>query len=200
MSEKVKKANTSDSSLGELIGLGVFRTAGAIEVGISQPRLSRMVASGFVEKLESGIFIHRDAEWPENLEFVVACLRVGSQSTIGGLSALFYYGLTDQAPDQTWLMVPTAGRGKYPNYRIIYTNHDPTVEVEDHGSWRVVTIERAIIEAFKYQTKLGFQTALTAARTAILEGKTTEEKLHKAAKKMRLWPTLSKNWEAIVTK
>lgn len=55
--------------------------------------------------------------------------------------------------------------------------------------------QASIIEAFVCHTKIGYQKALTAARRAIAEGKSLEDKLEKAASGMGLWPILAKNWE-----
>jgi formylmethanofuran dehydrogenase subunit A len=63
----------------------------------------------------------------------------------------------------------------------------------------MVTIERAIIEAFRYSTKMGYQTALTAARTALKERKTSEKRLNETARQLGLWSVMIKNWEAITT-
>lgn len=97
-------------------------------------------------------------------------------------------------------MVPNSNRGTYPNYRILRTKHDPKIEIENHKTWRMVNVERSILEAFAYSTKIGYQTALTAARSALVEEKTTEDKLHKAAKRLDLWPLMTRHWEAITTK
>jgi len=184
-----------------LRGLGVFRTADAINSGISQPTVSRLAMKGILIRLEHGLYHHKDADIdPCILDFCIACTRLGADSVIGGLTALFHYVLIPQVPQQTWVMVPHKNQGKFPQYRIIHTKHDPKVGVEDHGLYRIVTIERAIIEAFRYSTKMGYQTALTAARTALQEGKTSEKKLHETAKQLGLWQVMVKNWEAITTK
>ncbi len=196
----INKKFRSEKSEAILMSLGIFRTADAIAQGISQPTLSRMAKAGLIERLEHGIFMHKDFEKPEHAEYIVACLRTGPESVIGGLTALVYYALSEQVPTQTWVMVPNSNRGTYPNYRVLRTKHNPKIEIEDHVSWRIVTVERAIIEAFSYATKIGYQSALTAARTALAENKTTENKLHKAAKNLELWPLMTKHWEAITTK
>lgn len=184
-----------------LRGLGVFRTADAINCGMSQPTVSRLAMKGILVRLEHGLYHHKDTDIdPSILEFCVTCIRLGADSAIGGLTALFHYVLIPQVPLQTWVMVPHKNQGKFPQYRIIHTKHDPRVGIEDHGLYRIVTIERAIIEAFRYSTKLGYQTALTAARTALKEGKTSEKKLHETAKQLGLWNVMVKNWEVITTK
>jgi predicted transcriptional regulator of viral defense system len=198
---EVQKFSEKERPEDVLRGLGVFRTADAINSGISQPTVSRLAMKGILVRLEHGLYHHKDADIDSSiLDFCVACTRLGADSVIGGLTALFQYVLIPQVPQQTWVMVPHKNQGKFPQYRIIRTKHDPKVGVEDHGLYRIVTIERAIIEAFRYSTKMGYQTALTAARTALQEGKTSEKKLHETAKQLGLWQVMVKNWEAITTK
>ena len=201
MSQKVQNFREKDRPDEILRHLGVFRTSDAISAGVSQPTVSRLAMKGVLVRLEHGLYQHKDADIDLGvLDFIVACNRIGSDSVIGGLTALFHYVLIPQVPQQTWVMLPHANRAKFPQYRIIRTKHDPKVGVENHGLYRIVTIERAIVEAFRYSTKMGYQTALTAARTALLEGKTSEKKLHETAKKLGLWQVMVKNWEAITTK
>lgn len=191
-----RKNGTAES----LQGIGVFTSKEALAAGISKPTLSRLVKRGILEKLGHGIYIHKDADWPEDIEFIIACQSLGPEALIGGLTALSYYAITEQVPNQTWLMVPNTKHGRYEKYRVLRTRHDPKVEVIDHGRWRIASIERAIVEAFTYATKIGYQTALSAARAAISEGKVTEQSLADAAKKLGEWPLIAKNWEAITTR
>ena len=201
MDQEGQKLSEKERPEDVLRGLGVFRTADAINSGISQPTVSRLAMKGILVRLGHGLYHHKDADIdPSILDFCVACTRLGADSVIGGLTALFQYVLIPQVPQQTWVMVPHKNQGKFPQYRIIHTKQDPKVGVEDHGLYRIVTIERAIIESFRYSTKMGYQTALTAARTALQEGKTSEKKLHETAKQLGLWQVMVKNWEAITTK
>ncbi len=201
MSLEGQKINEKKKPEEILRDLGVFRTADAINSGISQPTVSRLAMKGMLVRLEHGLYHHKDADIdPSTLDFIVACSRLGPDSVIGGLTALFQYVLIPQVPQQTWVMVPHKNQGKFPQYRIIHTKHDPKVGIESHGLYRIVTIERAIVEAFRYATKMGYQTALTAARTALQEKKTSEKKLHETAKQLGLWQVMVKNWEAITTK
>jgi predicted transcriptional regulator of viral defense system len=200
LGQEVQKLNTRGRTEDILLGLGVFRTADAIKSGISQPTVSRLAMKGILVRLEHGLYHHKDADIdPSILDFCVACTRMGGDSVIGGLTALFHYVLIPQVPQQTWVLVPHKNQGKFPQYRIIHTKHDPKVGVEDHGLYRMVTIERAIIEAFRYSTKMGYQTALTAARTALKERKTSEKRLNETARQLGLWSVMIKNWEAITT-
>ena len=181
-----------------LKSLRVFRTIDAVKAGVSQSTVSRLVAKGRVVKLDYGIYHHLDTEIDDSkLDFIVACHRLGDDSVIGGLSALFDYVLIPQVPQQIWILIPNENRGKFANYRIIHTKNDLSVAIEDHHDYRIVTVERAIVEAFRYASKIGYPTALVAARRALAERKTTEEKIYQTAMDLGLWKVMIPQWEAM---
>ena len=184
-----------------LRSLRVFRSIDAVKAGVSQPTLSRLAAKGRLVRLDHGIYHHIETEIDlSKIDFIIACHRLGKDSVIGGLSALFHYVLIPQVPQQVWILIPHENRGKFPNYRIMHTKNDLKIGIEDHIDYRIVTIERAIVEAFRYSTKMGYPIALTAARTALAEEKTTEEKIHKTAKELGLWKVMVANWEYMTIK
>ena len=79
------------------------------KIGIAQSTLSRWVDKGFINHVSRGLYIHpQSSVSPEYLDFAIACSHFGFKSAIGGLSALFYYGLIEQVPQQVWLIVPPA--------------------------------------------------------------------------------------------
>jgi predicted transcriptional regulator of viral defense system len=193
---QTRKSNSSKI----LKRIGLFKASDAIEAGVSQPKLSRLTAAGEVVRIEHGFYRHKDTDLdPVEIEFTIACRRAGAGSVIGGLSALFYYGLISQVPGAVWMMIPATNTAKFPQYRVLRTKHDPTVGVKEHQSWRIVTVERAIVEAFCYATKMGLQTALGAARTALREKKVTLKSIQETATKLKLWHVVAKHWEGITT-
>jgi len=58
-------------------------------------------------------------------------------------------------------------------------------------------VERAVLEGLNFITKIGERTAIKAARDAMAGRRTTELKLAKAAKALRLESVLSKHLEVI---
>src|SRR3989344_2895265 len=76
---------------------GVFQLKDAKKLGISQSSLSRLVASGKILRVESGLYLHPDSSL-EGVErdYVVACMKFGSGSVIGGMTALFHYHLIEE--------------------------------------------------------------------------------------------------------
>lgn len=182
-----------------LKSLGVFRTADAIHAGISQPTLSRLAAAGSITRLEHGLYLHPEAAIdPSDLDFAIACAKFGKQSLIGGLTALFRHGLIAQVPDRIWMIVPSVVKSNDTLYRCLRTKNDPHFGVENHIVYRLAGVERSIIEALQFATKIGLQTALSAARKALAEGLTTEKKLYDMAAKLGAEHAFAKHWEAIV--
>ena len=193
--------HSSSTGADPLRELGIFRTADALRVGISQPTLSRLARCGVVKRLEHGLYMHGEATIdPAIIDFATALARFGPTSLIGGLTALFYYHLSDQAPDRIWVMIRPDNKSTHTGYHFIRTKHDPKVGVVEHPLYRIATVERAVIESFRYATKIGYQTALTAGREALRSGQVTAKSLHETAEELGLWRVMLKSWEALTTR
>lgn len=63
--------------------------------------------------------------------------------------------------------------------------------------YRIVTVERAVLEGLKMAKKIGERTAVQAARAALSTQQTTEGKLGKAAKELGFDTVLTKYFEVI---
>lgn len=87
--------------IGKLRKLGLFSTAQAEKLGINRPELSRLVKDGTLLRVGRGIYLHRSTGTSSDIGFRIACSKFGPNSVIGGLSALFYYNLIEQVPQQT---------------------------------------------------------------------------------------------------
>lgn len=182
----------------QLRKLGVFTLAQARRLGIDQPRISRLVKNGLLNRVSRGLYIHPEASVSQDVGFQIAFAKFGSRSAIGGLSALFHYGLIEQVPVQTWVIVPQGKLSREPGYRLMRTKSDLNTGVIEGNGYKIVTVERAILEGLKFSSKIGERTALTATRVAIARKQTTESKLGKAAKELGLTPVLAKYFEAII--
>jgi predicted transcriptional regulator of viral defense system len=178
--------------------LGIFTAAEAIELGYSQPSISRLAKSGELVRLEQGIFRHRDAKPDfESLDYVVATKRFGDSSAIGLLSALTYHGLIEQVVEQIWILVPPNTKTNSDRYRCIRVKTDLNVGIERHKNFAITNIERTIIEAFKYSSKIGLDVAVRAARFALKKKLTTASRILKQAKELKMERFIVRHWEAI---
>lgn len=178
--------------------LGVFTLAQGKTVGISQQDISRLVAANDLVRLGRGIYLHPKASLDSDVGFQIAYSKFGRDSAIGGLSALYHYNLAEQVPGEIWVVVPPEKRTRETGYKLVRTKTRLDKQVVDEKGYRIVTVERAVLEALKFITKIGERTAIKAAREALATRKTTEAKLAKAAKELGLEKVLAKHLEVIV--
>ena len=176
---------------------GVFTLAQAEELGLSQQSVSRLVASGHIMRVGHGVFLHPKARVGGDVSFRIAAARFGRESVIGGLSALFHYNLCEQIPLEVWVLVPPSKRTTAQGFRLIRTKADLDKWVVDEQGYRIASIERTLLEAMRYATKIGERTAVKASRDALASGLTTERRLAKAAKDLGLERTLARYLEYI---
>lgn len=177
--------------------MGIFTLAQAEELGLSRQDLARLVKEDRLLRMGRGLYSHPQAPTDREIDFQVACAKLGPDSVVGGLSALFYYNLAEQVPQQVWVLVPANKKTRSQDYRLIRTKTKLDVGVIKGNGYRIVSIERAIIEGFKLATKIGERTAIKAARTAIQQKQTTLQKIGKVARELDLYPYLVKYFEAI---
>lgn len=178
--------------------LGIFTLAQAEELGLSQQNISRLVQANELKRVSRGIYAHPNAEIDQYVGFRIACTKFGSNSVVGGLSALSYYNLVEQVPGQIWIIVPPERHSNEKSYRLVRTKTDLKQNVISKDGFKIVSLERAILEGLKLSTKIGERIALKAARTALSSNQTTLNKLSKTAKNLGLESILTKYFEAIV--
>lgn len=178
--------------------LGIFTLAQANEIGISQQSLSKLVKQEKIKRVDRGIFLHPEASLDREYDFQIACAKLGPDAVIGGLSALFYYNLAEQVPKQTWVLVPPHKITSNRSYRLIRTQTPLDKGIVVGNGYKIVSIERAIVEAFKLASKMGERTAIKACRLAIQKRQTTLKKIGIVAKELGLASYLTKYSEAII--
>jgi len=178
--------------------LGVFTLAQGKAAGISQQDISRLVATKDLVRLDRGIYLHPKTSLDKDVGFQIAYSKFGPESAIGGLSALYHYNLAEQVPGEIWVVVPAEKRTREKGYKLIRTKTRLDKQIVDEKGYRIVTVERAVLEALKFLTKIGERTALKAAREALATRKTTEAKLAKAAKELGHESVMAKHLEVIV--
>lgn len=193
------RPSSANERLLSLKKLNLFKISDARRHGVSQSTLSRLVAADEIIRLGAGYYCHPDSKLPsEERDFAVACARFGPRSAIGGMSALFHYGLIEQVPQRVWLVVPHDSKISSPLYRPIRTQTDLRKGVDVHAHFRMTNLERTLVEAFRYSTKVGLRIALRATRTALKEKKTTLQKIMKQAEALGLKNHIHKHWESII--
>lgn len=178
--------------------LGPFSLAQAKEIGISHQDLSRLVKEEKIHRMQRGVYLHPKANMPREIDFQIAYKKFGPNSAVGGLTALFHYNLATQVPKQTWVLVPPEKRVSSKSYRLIRTKTPLNIGIIEENGYRLVSVERAIVEGFKLASKIGERTAIKACRIAIQQRLTTLNKIGKMAKELGLASYLTKYSEAII--
>ncbi len=179
--------------------LGVFTRSQAATMGLSHQSLSRLVEEGKIIRVGRGMYLHADGNLGRDIDYQVACTKFGPKSAIGGLTALFHYGLIEQVPGQVWVLVPPNQITHARLYRLIRTKINPDRGIINENGYRIVSVERAVLEGLKMAKKIGERTAVQAARVALSTGQTTEGKLGRAAKEIGLDSVLTRYFEVITT-
>lgn len=163
-----------------------FSVSQAGEYGIARHHLYYLVKKGVLEKVERGIFRVPAMDIDEEDSFKMATLTVGPKSAICLLSALFYYNLTDEIPYQVWIMVEKNKRTSLKNLKLIRVAHPKwDIDIEKHSGFSITSIERTLIECIIGTRFLGKMLGIEALKKAIVQKKTTLNKIISTASKLR---------------
>ncbi len=177
--------------------LGIFTIAQAKELGVPQQTLSRLVAKELFLRVGRGLYCHHKAHFSREIDFKIACKKFGPKSVVGGLTALFYYNLIEQVPQQTWMLVPPNTYTKERLYRLIRTKSNLSLGVIEKDGYRIVSVERALLDGLKLATKIGERRAIGAIRRAFAKKLTNQAKLGRVATELNMIPIVAKYSEAI---
>lgn len=182
----------------QLKKLGPFTLDQAREIGLSHQELSILVKAEKIYRMQWGIYLHPKANIRREIDFQIAYKKFGPNSAVGGLTALFHYNLAEQIPKQTWVLVPPEKRVSSKRFRVIRTKTPLNIGIIEGDGYRIVSIERAIVEAFKLASKMGERTAIHACRVAIQQRQTTLKKIGMMAKELGLTSYFNKYSKAII--
>lgn len=177
---------------------GVLTLGEIKKLGVSQATVSTMSKANKLIKLSHGFYIHPSCNvHPEDLDFIIACKKFGKSSVIAGISALFHYKLIEQVPSQIWILVDYKKQTSNKFYRLLRVRKISSFGIIKKKNYKIVSLERALIEGLKYSNKIGLRIVIHAIKSAILDKKTTTTKLLESSKKLACKKILEKYWEVI---
>lgn len=168
-----------------------FTTDEAKQFGLSPRMLSYYVEKGELERLARGVYRFTDYIGKDvNLmweELAVAAERI-SGGVICLISALNYYGITDERMKEHWIAVPNSyGHAHFPMTRIVrmrnITLGVKTIKMAGIDV-KIFDVERTIIDSFRI---LDFETAMKALKLYLAGkcGKPDIKKLNLYSKELR---------------
>jgi predicted transcriptional regulator of viral defense system len=169
------------------------RSRDIAEAGIPRVTISRALAAGQIRKLARGVYCRADYQQNENGDLALVASRAPG-AIICLLSALSFHGITTQIPFEVWVAIPHkawAPKLGYPSLRIVRYSGDAyargtNIVSIDGVPVRMTSIERTIVDCFKYRSKVGLDVALEALREAKMKGRRNRDELWACAKVDRM--------------
>ena len=169
--------------------------------GISWSTLSRWVRDGHIKRVGRGLYMHPESSIaPEEIGFAIACIRFGPKAAIGGVTALFHYGLIEQVPQQIWVVVPSVTRDQSASnqFKCLRTKTNLKYGIDSKKYFKITNVERTLIESLKFSSKIGLNIVVKAFRRAIEEELTSGVKIGRMASLLKMENFLEKYWEIIL--
>ena len=164
-----------------------FTSSTAREAGLSAFDLQLLLELKFITRVARGIYLKTSAKENINEELVTSLIQLGEPSCICLLSALYFYGVTDEIPNQTWIYVPYEKSSRLKSIKLIRKrNCDWKTGISIVDGVRVTTIERTLIECLTDKKHFTQLEAVKLTKIALSENLTTIEKLLSMSKKLKL--------------
>lgn len=176
----------------------VFQSKDAVAAGVSWRDLYALRDRGDILELSRGLYQLADAAGISNVDFVAVCGRAP-----GGMiclnSALAYWDLSDEIPDQVHLAVPSGSHRPVIDYppTQVHVFHAGTfgigrleVTAETGERFWVSDRERTVADAFRLRHLIGEDLAFAALRR-YLQSRPRLAQLAEVARPLRAWGALS---------
>lgn len=183
---------------------GMLRPADLQGIGAARVVLTRMTASGQLEKVGRGLYRLPGANASEHETLAAVATKV-PQAVFCLLTALQFHGLTTQLPRQVWIAMPRGShvpRLDYPPVKMVqFTGEAFSEGVEvferDQVSLRVYGVAKTVADCFKHRNKIGLDVALEALRDARSQKRVSADDLWRFAKICRVANVMRPYLEAI---
>ncbi|MDQ3058204.1 MAG: AbiEi antitoxin N-terminal domain-containing protein [Pseudomonadota bacterium] len=172
--------------------------------GIARMALTRLTASGQLEKVGRGLYRLPNAGASEHESLITIAARA-PQAVFCLLTALQFHGLTTELPRQVWIAMPRgshAPRIDYPPVKMLQFTGDAYgagIELfeRDQMPIRVYGVAKTVADCFKHRNKIGLDVALDALKDARAQGKASADELWHFAKICRVANVMRPYMEAI---
>jgi predicted transcriptional regulator of viral defense system len=183
---------------------GWLRASDLADAGVPRVMLTRMAASGLLERAARGLYRLPDSGSSEHEGLVTVASKV-PQAVVCLLSALQFHGLTTQLPWQVWIAMPRGShvpRLEYPPIRMVqFTGEAYTQGIETHErdgvKLHVYSVAKTVADCFKHRNKIGMDVALEALKDARAQGRASFDDLWRCAKVCRVSNVMRPYMEAV---
>ncbi len=149
----------------------LLRARDLVEQGLPTMTLTRLVASGKLERVARGVYSLPDRTLHEHRSLAEVAIRV-PRGVVCLLTALRVHDIGTQAPHEVWLAIPNhmvAPRLDQPRLRIVRMSGTALEQGIEHRSIDGVSVAvfnaaKTVVDCFKYRNKIGLDVALEALR------------------------------------
>ena len=172
---------------------GILRASTAINLGVPQHIIYKMVETGDLIREAQGIYRLKESEPLGNPDHVQISLRV-PRAVICLVSALYYHDLTTQIPHQVYFALPRdvkTPKIEYPPIRVFHISEKPyqagiVEEIVDGVKVKIYDREKTVADCFKFREKIGMEIALEALKEYLKQPHPNVSMLMKYAKVNRV--------------
>lgn len=183
---------------------GLLRPCDLDDPGIPRIYLSRLTASGLLEKAGRGLY-HLPTHPNSAQESLAMIATRVPQAVFCLLTALQFHELMTQLPRQVWIALPQGShvpRIDYPPVKMIqYSGAAFTEGIEIHRrdqiELRIYGVAKTVADCFKHRNKIGLDVALEALRDARRQKKASANDLWRYAKICRVANVMRPYLEAV---
>lgn len=184
---------------------GLLRASDLDAIGVPRVVLSRLTASGQLERVGRGLYRLPGSSTASEHESLAAVAVKVPQAVFCLLTALQFHELTTQLPRQIWIAMPRGShvpRIDYPPLKMVQMAGDTYLAgIEEHErdgiKLRVYGIAKTVADCFKHRNKIGLDVALEALKEVRAKRKTSADDLWRYAKICRVANVMRPYLEAI---
>lgn len=172
---------------------GMLRSSDLAVTGASRVTLTRLTASGQLEKVGRGLYRLPESPMSADEGLAAIALKV-PQAVFCLLTALQFHGLTTQLPRQVWLAMPRGShvpRIDHPPIRMVQYSgaaYGEGIEVveRDQVLLRVYGVAKTVADCFKHRNAIGLDVALEALKEVRAGQRASADELWRFAKVCRV--------------
>jgi len=176
----------------------VFARAGVLAVSDAKCRcfsryaFSQLMKEGFLTRVSRGVYAHAGRRTRETMSYEEIA-KVRPDSVLCLFSALRIHGLTDENPSRIHVAIPLGKR--FPrgisSVQVYHLSQDIWSHgIEErqggYGPFKVYSIEKTLVDCFKFRSVVGLDVAIAALKEAGEKGKIDWDKLWKAMEVCRM--------------
>lgn len=184
---------------------GILRASTAIELGVPQHVIYKMVETGDLIREAQGIYRLKESEPLGNPDLVQISMRV-PRAVICLISALYFHDLTTQIPHQVYFALPRdvkTPKIEYPPIRVFHFSGKPyqagiVEEIVDGVKVKIYDREKTVADCLKFREKIGMDIALEALKDYLKQPSPNVSMLMKYAKINRVEKIMRPYLEALL--